>query len=98
MNENCNLSITHYGRDYHKPICPKCGSGKIGAGAGRKPNEMSLKCSECKAFIGYRNLEKLKRRRRQKRLTQCLEILEEQNLSGDLAIFTLSLAADGGEA
>jgi hypothetical protein len=90
QNETCNPSVTHYGEDYHKPICPKCHGDKIGTGGGRKPNEMSLKCRECKAFIGYKNLEKLKRRRRQKQLTPCLELLEQKNLTGDTAIFVLS--------
>ena len=79
-------------------ICPKCGSANLSTGAGLKPGQISLKCSECKAFAGYKNLEKLKRIRQQKQLTPCLEFLEGQNLTGDATIFTLSLAADGGES
>jgi predicted RNA-binding Zn-ribbon protein involved in translation (DUF1610 family) len=97
QNETCNPSVTHYGRDYHKPICPKCGSTSVATGAGRKLGQMSLRCSECKHFLGYSPLAKLKKARRRKELTECLEILQGQCIQGDLAIFTLSLAADGGD-
>ncbi len=76
--------------------CPHCGSAKLSKGAGLKPGQMSLKCSECKAFIGYQNLQKLKKLKRQKRLTPCLELLEKQGLQGDVAIFVLGQV--GGEA
>jgi len=75
--------------------CPHCGSANLIEGAGLKPGQMSLKCSECKAFVGYQNLQKLKKLKRQKRLTPCLELLEKQGLEGDVAIFVLS--AVGGE-
>jgi hypothetical protein len=71
-------------------LCIHCGSTDFSTGAGRKPGQMSLRCSECKAFAGYKNLEKLKRLRQQKQLTPCLKLLEQQNLSGDTAIFLLS--------
>jgi hypothetical protein len=57
---------------------------------------MSRKCSECKAFAGYKNLEKLKKIRQRKQLTPCLELLEAQGLMDDAAIFVLS-AVGGAE-
>ena len=75
--------------------CPHCGSANLSKGAGLKPGQMSLKCSECKAFVGYQNLQKLKKLKRQKRLTPCLELLEKQGLQGDVAIFVLGQV--GGE-
>jgi transposase-like protein len=75
--------------------CPHCGSANLSKGAGLKPQQVSLKCGECKAFIGYQNLQRLKKLKRQKRLTPCLELLEKQGLEGDVAIFVLS--AVGGE-
>lgn len=67
-----------------------CGSiiGKLGAG--RKPGESSLSCSECRKFIEYRPIEKLKRQRKRKRLTDCLEILADGGIQGDEALFILS--------
>jgi DNA-directed RNA polymerase subunit RPC12/RpoP len=76
--------------------CPNCGSANLSKGAGLKPGQMSLKCSECKAFIGYKNLQELKKLKRRKRLTPCLELLEKQGISGDTAIFIL--AQVGGES
>jgi transposase-like protein len=76
--------------------CPQCGSANLSKGAGLKPGQVSLKCSECKVFVGYQNLQKLKKLKRQKRLTPCLELLEKQGLQGDVAIFVLS--AVGGES
>jgi hypothetical protein len=76
--------------------CPHCGSANLSKGAGLKPQQVSLKCSECKAFLGYWNLQKLKKLKRQKRLTRCLELLEKQGLQGDVAIFVLGQV--GGEA
>ncbi len=76
--------------------CPHCGSANLSKGAGLKPGQMSLKCSQCKAFLGYQSLQKLKKLKRQKRLTPCLELLEKQGLSGDVAIFVLGQV--GGEA
>lgn len=80
----------------HPENCPHCGSANLSTGAGLKPGQMSLRCGECKRFIGYRNLEKLQRLRRRKSLTPCLELLEKQGIKGDVAIFVLS--AVGGEA
>jgi transposase-like protein len=75
--------------------CPQCGSANLSKGAGLKPGQVSLKCSECRVFVGYQNLQKLKKLKRQKRLTPCLELLESQGLSGDAAIFVLGQV--GGE-
>jgi transposase-like protein len=75
--------------------CPRCGSDSFFRGAGLKPGQMSLRCSECKVFIGYTNLEKLQRLRRRKSLSTCLELLEKSGVSGDAAVFVLGQI--GGE-
>jgi hypothetical protein len=75
--------------------CPQCGSANFSQGAGLKPGQISLRCGECKAFIGYKNLQKLKKLKHQKHLTPCLELLEKQGISSDAAIFVL--AQVGGE-
>jgi hypothetical protein len=49
------------------------------------PNRDSASLSES---VG-RNLQELKRLKRRKRLTPCLELLEKLGLSGDVAIFVL---------
>ena len=69
--------------------CPQCGSANLSKGAGLKPGQVSLKCGECRAFVGYQNLQKLKKLKRRKQLTRCLELLEKLGLSGDVAIFVL---------
>jgi len=66
-----------------------CGSANFSEGAELKPGQINLKCSDCKTFIGYQNLEKLQRLRRQKQLTSALKLLEKQGLTGDVAIFIL---------
>jgi hypothetical protein len=81
-----------------QPICPHCQSTDFIIGAGKKPGEESRHCRDCKHFLGYSPLAKLKKARRRKELTECLQILENRDIRGDLAIFTLSLAADGGES
>src|SRR5207237_100761 len=60
--------------------------------ADRKLGESSLSCSECRKFIEYhyRPIEKLKRQRKRKRLTDCLEMLGARGIQGDEAIFILS--------
>lgn len=40
---------------------------------------------------------RFKRARRRKNLTDCLQILENQGIQGELALFILSLAKNGGE-
>jgi hypothetical protein len=52
--------------------------------------------TDCKAFVGYKNLQQLKKLKRQKRLTPCLELLENQGILGDSAIFVLGQV--GGES
>ncbi|MBW4549294.1 MAG: hypothetical protein KME25_33535 [Symplocastrum torsivum CPER-KK1] len=80
-------------------ICPHCQSSSLIIGAGKKPGEESRRCGDCKTFLGYSPLPKLKKARKRKELTNCLEILEKQGIRGEeLTIFTLSLANDGGEA
>lgn len=81
-----------------KQVCPHCGSGNLKIGAGLKPGEESRRCNDCKHFLGYSPLAKLKKAIKRKELTNCLEILENQDIRGDLAIFILSLAAEGGES
>lgn len=71
-------------------LCPKCGSSNLITGAGLKPGQMSLRCSECKVFVGYKSLQKLHKLRKRKELTSCLQLLEKEGLTGDAAIFALS--------
>jgi transposase-like protein len=78
-------------------ICPHCQSSNLIVGAGKKPGEESRRCGDCKKFLGYSPVSRLKKARRRKELTECLQILENQGIQGDLALFTLSLANDGGE-
>lgn len=102
QNNNDNHSHPQLDKRDASPIsrnfpenCPYCGSANLSTGAGLKPGQMSLKCSECRAFIGYKNLEKLERLKHRKRLTPCLELLESCGISGDAAIFVLGQV--GGE-
>lgn len=91
-------SIANYGYFYHnpsQPVCPRCGSTSFGIGAGLKPRQESLRCLDCKAFIGYSPIPKLKALRRKKLLTESLDFLEQQGFQGDSAILILSLV--GGE-
>jgi hypothetical protein len=55
------------------------------------PNCDSAKLSES---VG-RNLRELERLKRRKRLTPCLELLENCGLSGDVAIFVLGQVGSG---
>jgi transposase-like protein len=98
LNSNHKREIRDASRlspDEVREKCPHCGSANLSRGAGLKPGQMSLKCSECKAFIGYTNLEKLQRLRRRKSLSTCLELLEKHGISGDTAVFILTEV--GGE-
>jgi len=56
-----------------------------------KPGAKSIKPS------GFCPVARLNESRKQKKLTECLQILENQGIQGELAIFALSLADDGGE-
>lgn len=60
-------------------------------GFGKKPGEESRRCGDCKRFLGFSPLARLKKARRRKKLTECLQILENQGIQGELALFTLSL-------
>ncbi len=74
--------------------CPHCQSTNLTIGAGKKPGEESHRCEDCHHFLGYSPLARLKKARRRKELTQCLEILESQGIRGELALFSLSLVSD----
>ena len=91
--DNCDASRI---RQKFSENCPHCGSVNLSTGAGLKPGQMSLKCSECKAFIGYKNLQELNKLKRRKRLTPYLELLEKHGISCDAAIFVLGQV--GGDA
>ncbi len=72
--------------------CPHCQSTNLTIGAGKKPGEESCRCGDCNHFLGYSPLARLRKARKRKDLTKCLEILESQGLRGELALFSLSLA------
>jgi hypothetical protein len=95
MKKDYATSIPNYGKSYDNQTCPRCSSISLLTGAGLKPAQISLRYSKCKAFIGYRNLQELKKLKRRKRLTPCVELLEKQGLTGDVAIFVLGQV--GGE-
>jgi len=101
LNSSCKNDSHSHSRlniwESPKQVCPHCGSGNLKIGAGLKPGEESRRCNDCKHFLGYSPLAKLKKARKRKELTNCLEILESQDIRGDLAIFILSLASDGSE-
>ncbi len=69
----------NYSRDYHI-FCPRC-------------NTTNTESRDCKQFLGYSSLARLKEANR---LTNCLEIIEGQGFSGSTAIFRLVMV--GGEA
>jgi hypothetical protein len=76
--------------------CPHCGSQNIILGAGKKPGETSRRCGDCKHFLGYSPLARLKKSRKRKELTECLQVLEDSGIQGEIALFILSLADDNG--
>ncbi len=80
-----------------RKICSHCGRQNIIFGAGKKPGEESQHCGNCQRFLGYSAVASLKKSRKRKELTKCLEVLENQGIQGELALFALSLAAEGGE-
>jgi hypothetical protein len=41
--------------------CARCGSTSVGTGAGQKPQEASLTCSDCKRFIRWVSVSELTR-------------------------------------
>ena len=81
-----------------KQVCPRCGSENLKTGAGLRPNQESRRCNNCQHFLGFSTVSKLKAARRRKELTECLQILENSGIQGEMAIFSLSLATDGGES
>jgi len=95
--ESFDNSIPNYGNFYHN-YCSRCSSTNLKSGAGRKAGEESYRCGDCKQFLGYSPLARLKQARRRKKLTECLQILENQGIQGELALFTLSLANEGGKS
>ncbi len=78
--------------------CDHCGSGNFKIGAGRKGGEQSIRCTDCKFFLGYSPVSRLKKARKRRELTECLQILEKQGIQSEIALFTLSLADDNGGA
>jgi hypothetical protein len=77
-------------------FCWHCNSQNIILGAGKKPGEVSGHCENCRRFLGYSPVARLRVSRKRKELTECLQILESQGIRGDLALFALSLAHDNG--
>jgi transposase-like protein len=76
--------------------CPRCGSTNIILGAGLKPGEESQRCGDCRFFLGYSPVTRLKKSRKRKELTECLQVLEDSGIQGEIALFILSLADDNG--
>jgi len=91
LGENCHKSKQSFGQ-----TCPHCQSTNLIVGAGLKPGEQSRRCGDCKHFLGYSAVSRLKKARKRKELTECLQILENQGVQGELALFALSLADDNG--
>jgi hypothetical protein len=104
LGEDCHI-LSQSGQESRRSpqkspesICPHCGSGNLKIGAGKKPGDESRRCNNCKHFLGFSPLAKLKVARRRKQLNECLQILENSGIHGETAIFSLSLATDGGES
>src|ERR687885_915513 len=96
-NDNHSHSTSLQERESLSFPCAQCGSTATRPGDGRKPGEISISCHNCGKFTGYSPIPKLKRLRKRKRLTDCLEILAQKGVRGDEAIFILSNLG-GGEA
>jgi hypothetical protein len=94
MNKN---SISNFGKFNHNS-CPRCGSTSFQSGAGLKPGQESRKCSDCGEFLGYLPVKRLKRLRKQRNLTDCLNLLESCKISSETAqLFVLDeVGAIGG--
>jgi transposase-like protein len=76
--------------------CRHCGSGNLKSGAGRKAREESIRCADCRRFLGYQPIAQLKRLRRGKKLTESLELLENQGIRGEeTQLFILSAIGEG---
>jgi hypothetical protein len=107
MKKTCNPSVPDFGqnenRSHRNPICPKCGNSDIATGAGRRPGEMSVRCARCKCFIKYldtKNLTKLKKPRKKKDFTGCVQFIERSaGLHSDVALYVLIESGEvGGES
>jgi hypothetical protein len=71
--------------------CPHCGSENLKSGAGLKPGQQSRRCADCGEFLGYSPIQNLKRLRRRKNLTDCLNLLESRGIvSQEAQIFLLT--------
>lgn len=97
MIKNSNSQIIAYNAPDAKPSCNRCGSENLKLGAGRKPQEQSKRCSDCGQFLGYQPLERLKKLRKRRKLTESLNLLESHGIKSEAAQLFL-LSATGGEA
>jgi hypothetical protein len=89
-------SISNFG-NFHYNCCSRCGSTNLKSGAGLKPGEESRHCKDCRKFLGYQPIPQLKRLRRRKKLTESLEILQNQGIRDEQTQLFL-LSAIGGES
>lgn len=89
-----------YKNENHSHSCPRCDSSNLRSGAGRKPNEESRRCGNCGEFLGYLPVERLKKLRKRRNLTDSLNLLESHGIvSQEAQIFALSnIGAMGGES
>lgn len=60
MEQGIQPQIPRILKDSLKYLCPHCGNISARIGAGRKPQEASLHCSECKRFIAWVSVSELK--------------------------------------
>jgi hypothetical protein len=92
--------ISQHERSPEYRRCPHCASENLKSGAGKKGGEQSIRCTDCRKFLGYQPIPQLKRLRRQRRLTDCLNLLESHGVSSETAqLFVLSeVSAIGGES
>ena len=98
-NQSISYSNPEYKSENHPHSCSHCGSQNIRSGAGLKPGEESRRCSDCGEFLGYSPIERLKRLRKRKNLTDSLNLLESCGIrSEDAQIFILSEVGAGGES
>lgn len=101
LDKNSNSQIVAYNRTNGKNEncshhCPQCGSTNVRSGAGKKPGEQSKRCGDCGEFLGYSPLERLKRLRKRKNLTESLNLLESCGIRSEEAQLFL-LSEVGGE-
>jgi len=98
MNDTQIISYSNpeYKRENHSHSCPHCHSQNLKSGAGRKPNEESRRCGDCGEFLGYLPVERLKKLRKRRNLTDSLNLLESHGIRSEEAQLFL-LSAAGGE-